>query len=367
MAVPAKYRATYDEMMREMGRLALYTSWDGVKYDGMRMGADLFLANGGRGEDLLNSNTKYGITKLLDKLQALGLTAIHVSVGHNLLLRSNPRCAEYEVFYRRLSEQIADRGLLLTTEGSAPFDTVVTYTLESFMVEQVELSQQIIDVLQPQYHAFAGEPTMAAKIFGVPELAERLVYEQTVRDLLATIDRGNTKIGAGIGTWDDYNIVMQFLATLPGIDFIDLHVYPFKGPARWQEWLLWLLPLGDTILHGGKEIIVNQAWPYKMGSWTLRNLDWAEALKRRDTYSFWSPVDQRFLEVLYAWAHSRRVSVCCLWGSSYFLAYQDWSSPLDAKMPAEVQAVYYQELVNALSTSEKIFSPTGAYLKQLLA
>ena len=72
------------------------------------------------------------------------------------------------------------------------------------------------------------------KLSGFTEFNSPTQFAAYVNFLLNGLPRGDTKIGAGVGTWGDIAYA-QALASTTTLDSIVTHVYPIVGKASLQQ------------------------------------------------------------------------------------------------------------------------------------
>ena len=87
----------------------------------------------------------------------------------------------------------------------------------------------------------------------------------------------------------------------------------------------------DTQLaqEAGKPIVADEIGLYKTTGGEGAGPATADAIYRRDVYSFWTPLDVRFLQAMEAWAQKAGASYISVFWATQFFAYLDWTPELD--------------------------------------
>ena len=102
----------------------------------------------------------------------------------------------------------------------------VGLTLQEYIGEKRAMVQVVLRELAPDYLTIENEPTTQRANTGLAFS----VADQTaiVNGILSGLDRGDTKIGAGAGSWDD-PAYFESLAANTRLDYLDIHFYPIQG------------------------------------------------------------------------------------------------------------------------------------------
>lgn len=365
-AVPPEYRALYDQLAGSL------TSWERRLPDRGPArppvwAAELLPANGNRGEDLLTPRALEGSIVYLEALRRLGIQGVKVAIPYPLLDPAYPRSADYARFYRQVAAEVRRRQMVLLV-GTGPAFTDpslgavgVDYralTFAQFREGRRRVAHRIAREIRPDYLTVGTEPTTEAGITGFVSLRDPILYAEMIRYILQGLPEGPTRLGAGAGNWESSSFA-QRLAALPGLDYIDLHVYPV-GPwmvARAQG-------LAGAARSHGRGLVIGEAWLYKVSGRELGRTTPAEAF-RRDVFSFWSPLDQRFVQILARWAWTAGAHLVSFFWSTYLFAYLDYD-PTTAVLPyGALRARVDRQVVHSLLTGQA--SPTGQRLKTLIA
>jgi hypothetical protein len=361
-----EYQALYDELTRDL------KAWERRLPDSHTTrppvwAAELLPANGNRGEDLLAPHALEGCILYLEALRRLGVQGVKIAIPYPLLDAACPRCEDYLSFYKRVAAAVRQRGMVLLVGTGAAFTDPnfsrvrVDYrrmTMAQFQAGRRRVARRIAQELRPDYLTVGSEPTTEAGITGYASLRNPARYEEMIRHILGGIPPGTTRTGAGTGNWESPAFV-QRLAVLPGLDYIDLHVYPV-GP----EMIARAQAIAETARSGQKGLVIGEAWLYKVSATELAWTNPSRAF-RRDVFSFWSPLDQQFLGVLARWARAEGAEFVSLFWSKYLFAYLDYDSTT-ARLPYNaLRKRVDRRVLQNLETGQ--MSLTGRYYQTLIA
>ncbi len=108
---------------------------------------------------------------------------------------------------------------------------------------------------------------------------------------------------------------------LTGIDFVDLHIYPVN-----DNLLDKLITYADQAHACGKPVAISEAWLQKQRDAEFAQIDavFDNTIYACDAFSFWSPLDQKFLISLTKFAHLKRLLYFSPFWSKFFWAYLDY-------------------------------------------
>lgn len=364
--VPEEFRALYVELQRE---LEAFESAIGPPSGASRIvfAAELLAANAHRGEALLTPKALTGSLVYLDALASLGVRGVKVYIGYPLLSPDFPRSQEYLGFYKRLAQEIRRRGMALLVATGAMFTdpdfsfVPIDYTgltFERLKEGRRRVAQLIAREIRPDSLTVGNEPSTEAQNTGLRELRDPRRYAELIRYVLEGLDRGSTEVGAGTGNWEDPAYI-RLLAAIPELDYIDLHVYPIVRGTLPRA-----VELARIAKSHGKRVIVGEAWLYKVGAGELGQESWAEAF-RRDVFSFWSPLDQKFLEVGVKLARAEGIEFLSAFWSKYFFAYLAYDEGTrELSYPELRERVDRAAARNILAGR---LTPTGVRYRELIA
>ncbi len=364
--VPSEYHALFDELRETLEE---FQREIGVPSEPRRItfAAELLSANAHRGEQLLAPDALLGATIYLDALASLGIKGVKVFIGYPLLAPNFPRAQEFLDFYKRLAAEIRRRRMVLLVGTGAMFrdpnftSVSVDYsglTFEEFKRGRRQVAEIIAREIRPDYLTIGNEPSTEARNTGLVELRDPQKYAELIAFILDGLDPEETRVGAGAGTWDDPRFIHE-LVRLPELDYIDLHIYPIV-----RGFLRRAVDLAELARAQHKSIIVGEAWLYKVGQAELGTETWSEAF-RRDVFSFWEPLDQKFLEVIVELARAQGIEFMSAFWSTYFFAYLDYNRRTRWLPYARLRQLSDQAAVQNLLAGR--FSQTGLRYGALIA
>jgi hypothetical protein len=369
---PAEYQALYDELSQNLTTFdaQIDAEWDGSVGDG-QFAASLSVANGQRTVSLLTAATWTSVMQQLDAYESMGVTMIKLDVEYPLFtpafhtyLTAHPPwfLPDYTItvpnfvgaptsFYNKVATEIRSRGMGIWIEYGTLFQdysptppagyfaeirtsglaaSQARYTSERSMETALLVSQ-----LKPDYFTILEEPDTQAMNFGyfpgqVPIFSDvagwRGVVESGISAITTAAPTSPTLLGAGTGVWVSEDYVTQF-ASLPGLDYIDLHIYPMRSLT--QNYLQTTLDWIDDIhsIAPGKLITIGETWAYKESAAEVSGGGSLNDILARDVYSFWEPLDRQFLEMLSKLMHNERLAAVMPFWATYFFAYLTYGDP----------------------------------------
>lgn len=330
---PSKYADLYallDQRLTAADRV-LSSRWNGERFPVM-FAAELLAANGNQGEHLLTEETWQGVLVSLDRLQLLGVRGVKLAIVYPILLPGFPRSAEYLAFYKRLAEELRRRGLKIlvgmgpafkpSALGALPVQSYyASLTFQRYKREKRQMAETIIREIRPDFLTIENEPHTAWENTGLPFTVANVT--DVVRTVLDGLDRSGVLVGAGAGTWDAL-AYFESLARSTTVDYLDLHLYPINFDFLLDR----PFRIAELAERYGKRLILGEAWLYKARDWELLvpALVTATELFSRDVFSFWEPLDVRFVEVVGKLAHVLRLELASFFWMRYFFGYIEYNA-----------------------------------------
>ena len=370
-APPSSFVELYNSLSGALGEFEDYlaSNWDGTQ-GGTVFGAELLVANGNRGEVLLEPATMAGVRLYLDRLQEIGVGGVTVQIADPLLSPGYPRSDEYLAFYRQVAEEARGRGLVLTVETGPVFPdpqfSRVQYdwsqhTLDEYFQIRHDDLVRIAAEIGPDFLSLGNEPATEAMLTGLSfSLQDYLAF---VRETAADVDRSQgTRIGAGTGTWEDPSY-LEALTAEPSLDFIGLHLYPLSN-GRTDYWLR-AIEAAQAAAANGRAVVVGEAWLYKASPEEVAaGMAYQEVLGR-DPYGFWQPLDTRFLEAVAGMADHLDLDYVSFFWSGFFFGYLEYDSTPAGLSAPELYQRLNQEQFAGLQAGR--LTETGRAYQALLA
>lgn len=366
--VPDEFQDLYSELENKLSEIDdfIASRWKGEEYP-TALCANLLIANSHRGEALLYSETYRATLQTLDRLQSLGVKGVSLSIGYPIFRLNFPHAAEYIDFYQRLAAEIRGRGLILNVETGTTFRSPVWsslnveysgLTLEQYKREKRQMVETIIQKLRPDYLTVENEPLTQQANTGLKFTVEN--QTEIVKYILKGLDRSGVKIGAGAGNWDNL-AYFQSLARNTNIDYIDVHIYPIQGDFVMDK----MEKVAQIARSRNKGLAIGEAWLYKLSSEELpASPGREEVFYARDVYSFWAPLDSKFIETMAKLSSYLQLEYCSFFWMRYLYAYLDYDQSTSGLEPREafkeVDRLSYRNILTGILTD------TGKALKRLL-
>jgi len=365
--VPEPYRVIYRELESELSQLNPIIAAPGGRKSGpTAFGVELLVANSNRGADLLNAQVLQATTLTLDRLKQIGVKSVSLSIQYPILTRSFPETPAYREFYRKVAAKVRQHGLLLVVEMGTMFRepefsrVPVDYkglTRDVFNAGLREMAVAVIADIHPDYLTVLSEPDTLARNTGLAFSASQ--FAATVTSAVRGVDPGSTWLGAGAGTWIalDY---FKALADIPELNYLDLHIYPIQHGFASNR----VLRATEAAKARGKRVAIGEAWLYKVSNREFGRINPVEAFAR-DAYSFWQPLDERFVATVANLAHTIQAEFCSFFWMNLLYAYVDYTPETSRLAPAQLMQV------SRAAAAEKILagtlSGTGERFKNLIA
>jgi hypothetical protein len=334
--VPDAYSSLYGQLERTLDeQLKLEAAGGKAKpgNQGPLLCTDLLVANSNRGEILLLPETMRGVIASLDAFRKLGVDGVKFALQYPLLRPGFPHRDEYLAFYRQVVAEAHQRGVKVMPHVSVVFaDTPFSpmkgiyrgLTLEKFKAEYRDMVRLIARELKPDYLDLLTEPDTHAKLTGIRELNQPEVIADVVQNALQGWDHTGILCGAGSGSWSSLEFARAYVK-IAELDYLAIHVYPinprFLDNAR---------QMARIARSAGKQAFIDEAWLYK----TERpgggdNVAATADIFRQDAFSFWEPLDQKFMTLMFELARHEQVTLLSYYWSSFFYGNLDYSSELD--------------------------------------
>ena len=364
--VPESYRLAYAEIAAELDRQLPVVSlpWGGKRTE-TAFGVELLVANSNRGPDLLHEQVMAGVALTLDRLDALGVRSVALSLQYPVLTRGFPRSADYREFYRRVAAEIRRRGLTIVAEMGSAFAEPELGRLgdirgvkrDVLNAGLREMAEAIVADIRPDFLTVLNEPDTLARNTGLTFTPAE--FARTVSHVVRGLPHDGVRLGAGAGTWTSHDY-FKTLAALPELDYLDLHIYPAQyGFASDRA-----VKAAEAARARGKGIAIGEAWLYKVNTRELRTIAPAEAFGR-DAFAFWQPLDQDFIRLVVDLARRIDAEFCSFFWMKYLYGYLPLTPETARMSPGErMQA---SDRLAAENIVAGRLSATGERFKSLIA
>lgn len=353
--VPAEHAELYAYLDGKLEAFdaTLDSRWDGARHP-VTFAAELLTANGNRGLALLAPQALIGVRLELDRMRGLGLGTVTVSLPYPILDAefmawngTAGREVELTAFYAAVVAEAHARGLKVAIESGAMFPGAYsagsglnaasyypTLTWNRYVIGRADQVVVIARDIRPDFIGLGSEPDTEADLSGQNNLRAPVGFAAMVSyitDRLAGSGLTGVPVLAGVGTWTAHgDAFVESLCGISGLWGIDLHQYPVN-----LDFLDRALALAELARARGKRVTFMEAWLQKETDAELGGLNPAfdTTIYARDSYSFWAPLDTRFLEVMVKLAHVAEVDMLSAFWSRYFWAYLDHAQVASAVPP----------------------------------
>ena len=378
--VPTQYQAIYSNMSSQISafQTTVNQNWNQVAHP-VAWAPHLSGAESDQFTTLLAPGY-YQQTVLteLQELQATGATAVTVHINFPILYQpfytyeNNPaQYAQFVAFYQQLISDVHARGMKLVvealvsealagTQGAAFIPYYQSLDWNDYMNARAQNTVNVAQLIQPDYMSLICEPDSEATNALQPTEDSPSGAMQLLETDLAALQAANVTnvtIGAGAGTWiPSFTSYIQEFATTP-INYIDMHIYPVNDND-----LTNILTGSSIAQQAGLKIGVSENWPDKEADSELGTLD-INTIDSRDVFSFWSPIDQAFMQAMVACAQYEQF----LFDSPSFPEY--WANYLDyntygGDSPTQLLPIAFA--ASAVANDDGTFTSTGQAFSTLL-
>lgn len=363
-----------------------------------RFGLEHPAANGNRMPFALSQTNLEHCAQWLDAIAAMGCSLVKFDVTypilteefHTYLRDSAPPYPGYDLtaedhrnFYRWIAGQARARGLGIVVEHSTLLPDFAETDASGFFaylaarhtpeeISDVYSEQRALEAvaiaaaMAPDYFTIADELTTQVNAFGeLPDGAPVLddegwaAYLQNAAGRIRGAMVSPPRLGGGVGTWEQGSTFAIFRDS-PVLDYVDFHLYPLETPEKNQYEILtgWM----NDVQAAGKGTSIGEAWLYKTFPHELGGAVRKDVFAR-DVFSFWSPLDCRFLGATKSLSEAFGSEYYCSFWSVYMLASLEYETARDLTTEERLGHVY----LNAYENLEPLsLSETGRYWQTLL-
>jgi hypothetical protein len=275
----------------------------------------------------------------LDAFKAMGTNAVHIMIAAPDLTIGDP--APLISFYQRLAKEIHSRDMKLYVEHfvNPPFGPHALKGLhddpqgKKEFLEIIEKEVTLIyREIKPDYLSLVTEPETTDRLLHLSLSADELAnwIGRVSTRLKSAGANQNTLLGAGAGTWESEDFVLRF-AQQPNLDYIDFHLFGLKMNGEDQVVKLATLVQKIRETRPNMRVTLGETWLWKHGA-----VEPKEAYKEayfRDNFSFWSPLDEQFMNLVMGIAQKENISVVVPYFSQYFFAYYTFGDAESSQLP----------------------------------
>jgi hypothetical protein len=181
--------------------------------------------------------------------------------------------------------------------------------------------------IKPDYLLIQTEPSTEAYQAHRPELNNPTQDVAMVAAAMSALDSANIPglhnsiiIGSGFGSWQsEWQSYLSGLLKISGLDLVDTHNYFTSGGDIDNE-----LSIVSQVKKSGKQLGMSEYWLKK-------SLELAPSLTTPifdsvdDSYSFWAPLDQQFIRLMYVIANENKFAYTSAFNDLQLFAYVDYN------------------------------------------
>ena len=366
--VPATYQSLYQGLESDMATdfVLINAQWAGTKYP-VSYSSSLISAdeNGGLRTSFTDMTM---VDQEIDGLQALGINAVMVEAGFPIFdqnfwefigqtsSQAKQTVQNYLTFYELVAQDIHGRkdvdgkpmvmimeaNPLLTVDDAADSLNASGYyqslSLETYEQRRSANTVAIAQNVRPDFLTIQSEPDTDATNCYRPELntpATDVAMVQMIVNNLTAADvpglHSTIKLASGMGAWqENWQEYMGSpgagtgLLGISGLDDIDNHIFDLNGQASsgLASQLDTSMQMIQTVQAAGKTASIGQYWPHKSLIVGENNLD----VNVRDTFSFWAPLDQQFIPIIFELANQGSLQFLSSINDGQFWAYESYAA-----------------------------------------
>lgn len=312
----------------------ILSRWDNQPYCADFAG-NLMLANSNRGYALFTPDTAFPypnpiyqnalyakIDTMLMAFDSLGYKAVDLTLQYPMLVDTFTNSQYYLDFYVTVCQKIKQKGFKLIIGCQAAFvDSVFgepkltgdikkhyfnldnniftndSLEIERYKMEKLQMMQTIIDSLKPDYLTLEMEPqTQEYNLYNLIDYSVDSTIS-LVNYFTGNLINGTTLLGAGAGTWDDFNF-FEKIATQTSVDYIDYHIYP----PHFNYINNIAFRIDSVADANAKKLVIGESWCYKATNNEVANITQpvgtSQLIYSRDVFDYWVSVDTLFVQSL---------------------------------------------------------------------
>jgi sugar phosphate isomerase/epimerase len=334
----------------------------------------LIMANSNSGPAILRPAVLDSVRAYLDQLAKMGSSGVEVQISYPIGSKDYPNQDAYVAFYRAVIQAAHQRGFKVLVETSSIFSnspfTDVQFDFSKLTPAQYfqARSDEIVTIakdIRPDYLALGEEPVNERVFAAVNYTPEQ--YIAFVNSAAAAVRKelganvGSVKVGVGTGTWE-FDLFQSFIKQTD-LDFYDIHIYPLQGSPGGLQTARQMAKLAQA---KGKPTIIGETWLYKMAASEIGQTAGATAAEafRRDAFSFWEPLDARYIRDILALGAEFKMPFVSFWGARFFFGQLDWTALLDALDFRGISGTINPTLNQNITSGQR--SPLGEAFAEML-
>jgi len=370
-AVPSSFQDLYTSLQGQLNTFdsQIMSGWSGTKTPVLFSGG-VITANANDGEVLLTPNRLAGVQDELNRLAGAGVRAVTINVSFPLFYQpffdfngTSSQNAQFASFYQSVVAEAHKLNLFVIVESSVLYPGVYssgsgfnlsgyypTLSATAYAAGRAATAAAIATQLQPDYLSVGAEPDNEAAVTGQTFIDTPSGFASMVGQIVGAVRQTGSQVpvGAGVGTW--LSTGSSFITSLAGsgIDYIDLHVYPVN-----LGYLGNLAAWSDQAKSLGLPVATSEAWLLKERDSEFSQYATASdpTIFSRDPFSFWSPLDQQFLQTMANYANWKGSLFISPFWTQYFWAYLDYT---------QVSTMTPTQIINAADQAASAAIVSGA-------
>jgi len=297
------------------------------------------MASSGYGPAAVDSQRWKDLLATLDAFKAARMNAVSVMIAAPDLTLGDP--GPLINFYQRLAREIHSRNMKIYVEhfDNPPLsphahkgwqDT--PQGRQDFLKMREKEVTLIYREIKPDFLSLVTEPGTMIRWSHLSLSADELAnwIGEVTTHLKSTGASPNTLLGAGAGTWESDDFVLKF-AQQTNLDYVDIHLYALKLNAEDNVAKLATLVRKVREARPNTRVTIGETWLYKHGA-EEPGMFSREAFFR-DNFSFWSLLDEQFLNLLMGIAQKENISVVAPFFSQYLFTYYTFEDAESSMLP----------------------------------
>ena len=370
MTAPPEYQATYTALQNILNTFNSTLGPASASTNTITFATELLPANGNRGPALFQSNNLASVSRNLDALQAMGVQGVTIAVGYPLLDPSFPNNAQYLSYFQQVVSMAHAHGMKVLIESQILFANTpyspLTYDwadlpFSQYVTNHIAQDQLIINQIHPDFLEIGVEADTEAYLSGYSQLNTPSGWNSYIEQLLSSLNKGNTKLVAGVGTWLSPSFITGFAGN-PNLDMISTHVYPLYGNNLQN-----LIAIGKIAQQNNKPLVIDEAWGEKVlqpatGRGAGTGIG-GPLVTQQDVFAYWSPIDTEFLGLMVKFGRIYNLQYLSPFSETYFFAYLNWTPALNSMgyfdLEKQLNPIFAQNMASNTLT------PTGVAYSQL--
>jgi hypothetical protein len=281
----------------------------------------------------------------------MGINGVKIAIDYPFFVPGFPNNDAYIKFYKRIVQECRSRKfVVLIANGNlfpnSPFsDLKYSFsglTLEKYRQGKRQSCETIIRELHPDYLTIANEPTTEKLNLGIEQTSTQ--FADTTSYVLNGLEHSGTLMGSGTGTWSNMNYIRE-LVKIPNLDYIDMHIYPI-------DYLQGAVDAAEIARSANKRLVLAEIGLYKVRDTEMNDLGkmaTQATIYGRDVFSFWEPLDSKFLELVVKMAKCNAYEfISPFWSTCLYnyIDYNDTTKNLDYSQLRQLDnAAAYRNLI----------------------